>query len=235
MARALENMMGYKMAIKAILFDCDGVLIDSEPMGCESLAIAMTRAGIPMDKHEAATLFCGFARAESIERMNTMGVDGKTVYDAADRILFDLFEKHVPLVEGIEDVLATNDLSYAVCSNSSVSRLNLSICKTHIAKYFGHHIYSGESVKAPKPSPDLALFALKQLGISPSDAVFIDDNIQGIRCGRDAGCLTVGFVGPSESRPNHEQILRNEGAHYVVHSLREFQTLIGKLKLPLSA
>jgi HAD superfamily hydrolase (TIGR01509 family) len=223
------------MGLKAILFDCDGVLIDSEPMGCEALAIAMTNAGYPMDRHEAARAFSGSAAKDSRALMTSCGVDADQVYAQSDAILFEMFDRNIPLIEGIESLLAEVPLMKAVCSNSSVHRLDVSIRRTSLAPYFDHHIYSGDSVPAPKPAPDLALFAAARLGVHPSETIFIDDNIQGVRCGRDAGCISVGFIGPSEHRMQHEKTLLDAGAHYVVRSMAEFQKLIQSLTLPLTA
>src|SRR5690606_23943568 len=72
----------------AILFDCDGVLIDSEPLGCAALARAVTEAGMPMTQEQATALFSGSAAAESRARMARLGLDAATVFAESDRILF---------------------------------------------------------------------------------------------------------------------------------------------------
>lgn len=215
--------------VKAILFDCDGVLIDSEPMGCGSLAQAVTEAGHPMSQHEARAVFSGNAARDSRNWMASNGLDAATVFARSDDILFEMFETSVPYIPGIEEVLRDFPLKRAICSNSSVLRLELSICRTPLAAYFGRHVYSAEHVAQPKPAPDMALHACRELGVLPHEAIFIDDNIHGIRCAREAGCIAVGFVGPSDDRHDHDQTLRAAGADHVVNGMSDFHALLTTL------
>lgn len=220
---------------RAILFDCDGVLIDSEPLGCEALAQAVTAAGLPMTREEATRIFSGNAAQASIAWMRQAGLDAPGVFAESDRILFEMFGRGIPHVEGIEAVLSDFDLPMAICSNSAVRRLDRSIVRTPLASRFGTHIYSAEHVPAPKPAPDLALYACERLGVAPEQAIFIDDNPHGVLCAAAAGCLAVGFIGPSDHRPNHAQTLRDAGADHVVHGMAEFHDLLSRLSLPLAA
>ncbi|MDB6454910.1 HAD-IA family hydrolase, partial [Falsirhodobacter sp. 20TX0035] len=98
--------------------------------------------------------------------------------------------------------------------------------RTALAQRFGPHIYSAQHVAAAKPAPDLALFAVARLGVPPAEAVFIDDNIHGIHCARAAGCLAVGFVGPTDHRPDQAGVLRRAGADHVVHGAEELLHLL---------
>ncbi|MCZ0962560.1 HAD family hydrolase [Paracoccus benzoatiresistens] len=220
---------------KAILFDCDGVLIDSEPMGCQALARAVTAAGLPMTREDATRVFSGNAAQASIAWLREAGLDATAVFGESDRILFEMFDRDIPHVEGIEAVLSGFGLPMAICSNSSVARLAQSVARTPLAPRFGPHIYSAEHVPAPKPAPDLALFACERLGVAPEQAIFIDDNPHGVLCATAAGCLAVGFIGPSEHRKGHAQTLRDAGAEHVVHGMAEFRDLLSRLLLPLAA
>jgi len=217
----------------ALLFDCDGVLLDSEPMGCRALAQAVTTAGMAMNADQAAAVFSGNSAQASLEWMEQAGLDGFAVFEAADRLLFQMFDRDIPLIDGVERVLGDFDIPMAVCSNSLIRRLDRSIVRTSLAHRFGGHIYSAEHVSAPKPAPDLALFAAERLGVAPQQAIFVDDNPHGLRCGLDAGCLGIGFVGPSEHRAGHAQVLHDAGAHHVVHGMAELHALLTTFSLPL--
>ncbi|WP_028028219.1 HAD family hydrolase [Gemmobacter nectariphilus] len=219
----------------AILFDCDGVLIDSEPMGCEALAQAVTAAGHPMTRAQATAAFSGHAAADSRAHMARLGLDAAAVFAESDRLLFQMFDQAIPHVPGIEAVLDGFAVPMAVCSNSSARRLDLSIRRTPLAARFGAHIYSADDVAAPKPAPDMALFAAARLGVAPAHAVFVDDNTHGIRCAVAAGCLAVGFIGPSDHRPGHADVLRAAGAAHVVHGMAEFHALLTRLSLSQAA
>lgn len=219
----------------AILFDCDGVLIDSEPQGCLALARAVTGAGVPMTPAEATAMFSGCAAADSRARMAALGLDAETVFAESDRLLFEMFDREIPHIPEIEAVLAGVSVPVAICSNSSVARLDRSILRTPLAVRFGAHVYSADHVAAAKPAPDLALLAAARLGVAPGDAIFIDDNIHGIRCAVAAGCLAVGFIGPSDHRPGHDDTLRVAGADHVVRGMAEFHALLDRLSLKLAA
>jgi HAD superfamily hydrolase (TIGR01509 family) len=220
---------------KAILFDCDGVLIDTEPMGCEALAQAVSAAGVPMTREEATRLFSGNAAEASIQVMAGLGLQAVRVFAESDRILYEAFERDIPLVPGIESIVEGFDVAMAVCSNSSIRRLELSIGKLPLSRAFGPHVYSSQHVARGKPAPDLALFACEKLGVAPEQAIFIDDNVHGVAAARAAGCLAVGFVGPSDHRVDHAQTLRNAGADHVVTGMGEFRSLLAALSLPFAA
>lgn len=215
--------------IRAVLFDCDGVLLDTEPMGCDCLAQAVTAAGHPMTRDEATMIFSGSAAQESIRMMEKLGLNAAEVFAESDARLFRRFAVDIPEIPGIFDLLSDCTLQVAVCSNSSIRRLDLSIATTRLAAFFGPHIYSAEHVSRPKPAPDMALHACAALGIAPHEAVFIDDNIHGIACAKAAGCVAVGFVGPSDHRDGHADTLRAAGADHVVTSMAEFAALLHSL------
>ncbi|MFC0278662.1 HAD family hydrolase [Falsigemmobacter intermedius] len=216
-------------AVKAVLFDCDGVLLDTEPPGCAALAQALTEAGWPMKTEEARRIFSGKAASDTLLWLEAAGLPAAAVFARSDAILFDGFTRHIPLIDGIEAVLADFDLQMAVCSNASKKRLDLSLCRTPLAARFGRHIWSADHVTNPKPAPDLALHACREFGIAPAQALFIDDNYHGIHCAKAAGCVAVGFIAPSDSRPDHGKTLRDAGADYVVHGMGEFHALLASL------
>lgn len=214
--------------IKAVLFDCDGVLLDTEALGCQALADAISAAGVPFTPAEALVLFSGGAAAECIEKIAELGL-GVEVFEESDRLLFESFKTRLPLIDGVESVLASSNLRLAVCSNGSIHRLRVSLQTKEIAKNFGPHIYSADHVARGKPAPDLALYACQQLNIAPHEAIFIDDNIHGVACAAAAGCVAVGFIGPTDHREGQAERLRAAGAQHVVRGMAEFQALLASL------
>lgn len=214
---------------KAVLFDCDGVVLDSEHMGCGSLGMAVTEAGRTMSLHEAIDTFSGNSAHDTRTWMAAHGFDAGTLFKRADEILFEMFAQDVPLMPGIEHVLRDFSLKKAICSNSSIRRLGLSVALTSVAPFFEGHIYSAEHVREGKPAPDIALHACAALGVLPREAIFIDDNVAGISCARAAGCLAVGFIAPSDDRPDQDKRLLAAGADHVVYGMGEFYELLSEL------
>ncbi|MFD2845597.1 HAD family hydrolase [Paracoccus cavernae] len=151
--------------IEAILFDCDGVLLDSEPMGCGALAQALTAAGYPMTIDEARAVFSGNAAHDSRDWMAARGLLADEIVRESDRLLFEQFDQHVPLIPGIERIMSGFSVPMAICSNASIERLKRSVHRTSLAPRFGPNIYSAEHVARPKPAADLALYACARLGV----------------------------------------------------------------------
>lgn len=217
------------MPYDAVLFDCDGVLLDSEPLGLQALIDTLEGYGHAFSLLQAAEIFSGNSKQQSFDWLGAQGLDAPEVFHAADQRLFAMFDRHIPLIEGIAQVLAAIELPIAVCSNALHDRLAASLRRSPLAAYFGPHIYSGQDVATAKPAPDLALYALEQLGLAGRKAIFVDDNVQGMLCAKAAGCLAIGFIGPSEHRRGHAETLFAAGADHVVHGSGELHRLLQTL------
>jgi HAD superfamily hydrolase (TIGR01509 family) len=163
--------------------------------------------------------------------MKSNGLDAEKVMRRSDDVLFEMFDRSVPAIPNVNAVLNDFALKKAICSNSSIERLQRSVGRTSLAAFFGKHIYSAEHVENAKPAPDLALYACRALGVAPHEAIFIDDNMHGIRCAKDAGCLAVGFIGPTDHRKDQDAVLRTAGADHVVYGMEEFYAFLESLPL----
>ncbi|KIN72589.1 HAD-IA family hydrolase [Sulfitobacter guttiformis] len=218
-----------------VIFDCDGVLIDSEPLGAQALAEAITAAGHQMTQAKAEAIFSGSGAAQTRLLLEQLGLEADAVIADADKRLSTLFAMGVAPVPGIEQVLRSLTVQICVASNSSVDRLAESLCRTPLAALFGSHIYSASHVARSKPAPDLALHCLAQIGTTADRSIFVDDNIHGIGCARAAGILSIGFVGLSDHRPDHARTLRAAGADHVVHGAQDLDALLTELTMPAHA
>lgn len=215
-----------------VIFDCDGVLIDSEAQGAQAMADAVTAAGRALTPHEAGHLFCGSSQDQIRVLLTQMGLAAEVILRDAVQRLSVLFSQGVRQIPGMQELLTGLDTEICVASNSGIKRLTESLGCTALAPLFGTHIYSADHVSNGKPAPDLALYCLAQMRIPAARAIFIDDNIHGVACARAAGILAVGFIGPSEHRADHPDTLRQAGADYVVHGATELQALLSGLLTP---
>ncbi|MFY0648902.1 HAD-IA family hydrolase [Sulfitobacter geojensis] len=186
-----------------IIFDCDGVLIDSETLGSRALSEAMGTVGHDMSIPNVEATFSGAGEVETRALLNAKGLPADVIMKTAARKLSALFAQGVDPIEGIESVLENQHVKICVASNSSVARLNDSLGRTPLAAFFGQHIYSANHVAVGKPAPDLAFHCLERMSTSAERAIFVDDNTHGVCCARDAGVLAIGFIGPSDHRPDH--------------------------------
>lgn len=219
-----------------LIFDCDGVLIDSEPLACGALAEAMTAAGHPMTQTEGIFTFCGNGAEPSKAIMREQGLDAEAVYADATRRMNEAFAQRLQAMSGMERVLKAFAVKLAVASNSGIERLRLSLGRTPLWPLFRGHVYSAEHVARGKPAPDLALYCLDQLAVPASKALFIDDNLHGIHCARTAGIRSIGFVDANDPRPDRASVLKNAGADFVVTGAGElFDLLAHELRLTPAA
>lgn len=217
-----------------IIFDCDGVLIESEAQAAQALAAAITAAGRAMVPFEAERLFSGCSQEETRALLAGMGLAADAILAEAEERLSALFAQGVQPVSGMEQLLSGLEVQICVASNSGMNRLSESLGRTRLAGFFGPHIYSADHVAEGKPAPDLALHCLTQIRVPAERAIFVDDNIHGIGCARAAGVLSIGFVGPSECRKGHAETLRRAGADHVVRGTGELRSLLSELLNPVA-
>ncbi|WP_288927737.1 HAD family phosphatase [uncultured Maritimibacter sp.] len=183
----------------AVLFDCDGVLVDSEPAGFDLLEAEFAAHGLPLDRDEMERLFVGSTIAALADEARRMGAGFPPDWvDGFYEKLYARLAKGTALFPGVEDLLDRLDaagIPYAVGSNGTTRKM-----RTTLGQHPGvwarlkHHLYSGQEIGAPKPAPDLYLMAAEALVVAPEGCVVIDDSATGCRGGLAAGMRVIGFA-----------------------------------------
>lgn len=220
------------MAIDAIIFDCDGVLVDSEV-----IAIAVEREhlsgwGLVYDNQTYITRFVGLhnrdyhaaLRVDAGERGIRLPADFPDIIQAA---IWARFEKELRAIEGALDLAAGFDGPVAVASSSEEGKLHRKLEMTGLAEAFGPHVYSADRVANGKPAPDLFLHAAHQLGKDPASCLVIEDSENGVKAGRAAGMTVWGFTGGAHAEAGLADRLSGAGAHAVAGSFAEIGRMIG--------
>jgi HAD superfamily hydrolase (TIGR01509 family) len=184
---------------KAVLFDCDGVLVDSEPLAFALLAEDLARHGLPLDHDEIDRLFLGgtipgvFAQARSLGAC----LPDDWVADFYER-LYARLAKGVPLIPGVLALLDRLDaagIPYAVGSNGSPRKMQITLGQhPGLIERFAGRLYSGQAMGAPKPAPDLYLHAAAALGMAPADCIVVEDSPTGARAAAGAGIPCFGYA-----------------------------------------
>ena len=212
-----------------VIFDCDGVLIDSEPLSAALLSEALMAAGYPISGAEIHARFTGFTTSEMVDMLVAEdGVENPgPIIEAWRAKLFPTFARELQPVPGIAALLEALDRPICVASNSGVVRLDRSLGVLPIRAAFGPHVYSAEMVARPKPAPDLVQLCLERMGVRADEAVMIDDSPHGIGAAIAAGVAAIGFVTPGDPRPARERVLREAGALAVATSTAELAVLLG--------
>jgi len=214
-----------------LIYDCDGVLVDSEALASSALAELMTTLGHPMSAAECNRVFGGrsvqdvLARAAQILGHRIPQHLGR---DAAERLM-GRFRRELKPVQGAADAIAALPYARCVCSSSSPERLSLSLDVTGLAPLFGDRVYSAAQVSRGKPAPDLFLFAADTIGVAPSQAIVIEDSILGIEAARAAGMTSIGFTGASHVMDDLAGELAAAGAQAIVTRMAELPFAVSRL------
>jgi len=206
-----------------IIFDCDGVLVDSEPLSNQIIAEEITKLGYPMTTMEAFNVFAG----GSLENVTTFIKEkiGGTVPDNLEAVYrkrsYELFEKKLVAVAGIEDALKALTIPRCVGSNGPLDKIKFNLGLTNLSTYFNEqHLFSAYDVNRWKPDPFLYLYAAKEMGVAPEHCVVVEDSVHGAQAGVAAGMRVLGY-----SPHNDGAKLKDVGAH-VFDSMADLVELV---------
>jgi phosphoglycolate phosphatase len=175
-----------------IIFDCDGVLVDSEVIASAVLAKHLTLAGFPYTSQECMERFAGLSLDScrvliEVEAKKTLSED---FFLQVQRETFSRFSEDLKPVVGVIDVLdfvSEHQWSCCVASSGSHEKMALTLKKTGLQKYFSDRIYSATDVQYGKPAPDLFLYAAQSLSYLPEHCVVIEDSKPGVMAALAAG------------------------------------------------
>ena len=185
----------------AFLFDCDGVLVDSEPLSVTELGRALRESGAAIEDAEIFARMIGRPISEIVAI-----VARETGFDATPHLpeyrarLRARFEADLRPVPGMAEALRALPAGpKAVASSSTLPRLEHTLHLCGMWAEFAPHIYSATQVERGKPEPDLFLHAARSLGAAPGDCIVIEDSPAGIRAAQAAGMRVVAFLGGSHA------------------------------------
>ena len=211
-----------------LIFDCDGVLVDSEVLAHETLREMMAALGRPMTMDEAIREFAGGNLADTLataERLLGRPVP-TDIGQKFGKHLLDRFRRELRPVPGVRDAILALPYRRCVASSSSPERLRLSLDVTGLLPLFGENMFSAVQVANGKPAPDLHLLAARTLGEPPDRCIVIEDTPRGVAAGCAAGARVVGFAGAAHATPALAEDLRRGGAVAVITSMRELPALV---------
>lgn len=211
-------------ATDLVIFDCDGVLVDSEVLSCACLSEILGRSGIELSTDQVLGLFLGRSIGAVIDYCEAAGhpVPDSFVAETALR-LRELFHQELGPIEGIAQILTNMSKPFCVASSSDLDRVSFSLELTGLASYFGDRIYTSQMVRRGKPAPDLFLYAAGQMGYAPGRTLVIEDSVSGVTAAKSAGMRVWGFVGGAHHRDrNAEEQLRAAGAERIFDRMTDF-------------
>lgn len=180
-----------------IIFDFDGVIVDSERLVNVVLAELVTALGVPMSGAEAARVFTGKVTADCLQILRrdyglTLPGDFADRYEDA---VTAVYERELVVVPGIVEVLEAMPGRRCIASGSSHARIAHALGIVGLRHHFEGRVHSAEDVARGKPEPDVFLYAAARMGVAPADCVVVEDSITGITAARRAGMPVYGLIG----------------------------------------
>jgi HAD superfamily hydrolase (TIGR01509 family) len=207
-----------------IIFDCDGVLVDSELLSCQCLSEALSEFGIALSPERALELFLGRSTAAIEQHYRELGqvVPAGFLARLKSHVL-TTFEGALQPIPGVGSVVAGLRAPFCVASSSDIDRVSLSLKVTGLAPHFDGRLYTAQMVEHGKPAPDLFLYAAAKMQTSPARTLVIEDSVSGVQAAKAAGMIVWGFIGGSHYRTRDGRaILSAAGADRVFARMTDF-------------
>ena len=215
-----------------VIFDCNGVLVDSEPLATSVVAQEFQRIGIPLTADVIAHYFTGRRPSDMFAEVEA-AAGRKLPPDFATTVAASVLRRFRA------ELRATSHAAYAlswlrgpkcVASSSSADRIRVSLESTDLLRFFAPNMFSASEVKNGKPAPDLFLHAASRMRVEPRDCIVVEDSAVGVAAGVMAGMTVIGFVGGSHASGKLANQLRAAGARTVISDLRALKSTILDLR-----
>lgn len=221
-------MKQLKSKISTIIFDCDGVLVDSEFIASQVSLRMLEPYGVQMTLQDYARLFAGKVEEDII------GVI-KEEYDIAlpkDYVpklklaIEHALDHELEAIPGVVETLSKIQQKVGVASNSRLVRVIHSLKTAGLSDIFEKNLFAAEMVDKPKPYPDVYLLAAQKMNVDPSKCLVVEDSTTGVTAAKSAGMHVIGFLGGSHIYEGHGQKLIEAGAFTTVQNMKELSALI---------
>jgi HAD superfamily hydrolase (TIGR01509 family) len=218
-------------AIDLVIFDCDGVLVDSEVISCRAHAETLTRHGYPITPEQVLERFLGVSDREARQTIETEicrklpdDFEAQMKQAALRRYADDL-----PTIPHVGAAIAAIGLPKCVASSGTPDKIRHGLTCAGLYDLLAPGIFSASQVERGKPAPDLFLFAAAQMRTAPARCIVIEDSIPGITGALAAGMTVLGFHGGSHCRPDYDETLRAAGAALTFDDMRQLPDLIAQI------
>jgi HAD superfamily hydrolase (TIGR01509 family) len=208
--------------IKCIIFDCDGVLVDSETISNQVLIEMLKPLGLEMTINDALRKFSGsslkscFLQIEHLIQ-KTLPADFENEYR---KKTFAAFKSELKPIKGVSEFIQNLDIAYCVASSGPVEKIVLNLTTTGLIEKFEHKIFSSYQINSWKPEPDIFLFAAKEMGFSCDECIVIEDSKTGVMAGIKGGFTVYGLANTHTEKELHD------GGAIVFHSFEALTDIL---------
>jgi HAD superfamily hydrolase (TIGR01509 family) len=213
-----------------VIFDCDGVLVDSEVISCRAHAETLTRHGYPITEEQVLHRFLGVSDREA--RLIIEREIGRMLPDDFEaqvkRATLKFYAGDLKAIAGVAAVIAAVDLPKCVASSGTPEKIRHGLECAGLYELLSPHIFSATQVRCGKPAPDLFRYAASEMRAAPKRCLVIEDSVPGVTGAVAAGMTVLGFVGGSHCRPGHAAMLRAAGAAETFDDMRQLPALVAR-------
>ena len=217
--------------VDLVIFDCDGVLVDSELISCRAHSQMLTRHGYPITADQVLDRFLGVSDREA--RLIVEAELGRSLpgdFEAqVKQATLKFYEGDLRAISNVGEAIAAINLKKCVASSGTPEKIRHGLTCAGLHDVLAPHIFSATQVKRGKPAPDLFLYAAGRMQVPPQRCLVIEDSIPGITGALAAGMTVLGFHGGSHCRPGHSDSLRAAGATVTFDDMRQLPGLIGQI------
>ena len=217
--------------VDLVIFDCDGVLVDSEVISCRAHAATLARHGYAITADQVLDRFLGVSDREA--RLSIETELGRRLPDDFEaqvkQATLQFYAGNLQAIAYVGDAIAAIDLPKCVASSGTPEKIQHGLTCAGLYDRLAPHIFSATQVERGKPAPDLFLFAAERMQVSPERCLVIEDSVPGVTGARAAGMTVLGFHGGSHCRPGHADMLRAAGAALIFDDMRQLPGLIGRV------
>jgi HAD superfamily hydrolase (TIGR01509 family) len=215
-----------------VIFDCNGVLVDSEPLATAIVSQEFMRAGFALTPDVVARYFTGRRPADMFAEVE-IAAGRKLPTDFAATVATATLRRFR------SELRATRHVAYAlswlrgpksVASSSSIDRIRVSLESTDLIRFFDPYLFSANEVRNGKPAPDLFLHVAGKTRVHPSECLVVEDSPVGVAAAVAAGMTVIGFTGGSHAGPKLGGHLRTAGARTVISDMRALKSTVMDLR-----
>ena len=219
------------MSPELIIFDCDGVLVDSEVISCRAHAETLTRHGYPITAEQVLGRFLGVSDREARQTIETE--IGRNLPDDFEsqvkQATLRFYADDLKAIAHAGEAVAAINLPKCVASSGTPEKIRHGLTCAGLFDLLSPNIFSATQVSRGKPAPDLFLFAAEQMKAVPERCIVIEDSVPGITGACAAGMVVLGFHGGSHCQPGHAAMLRAAGAAVTFDDMRQLPDLIAQI------
>ncbi|NEW91681.1 HAD family hydrolase [Rhodopseudomonas sp. BR0M22] len=219
------------MTFDLVIFDCDGVLVDSEVISCRVHAETLTRYGYPITTEQVAARFLGRSGREARREIEAE-IGRRFADDLEAHLLDELLRAFTQTLQPIPYVTAALDaltLPFCVASSGTLDRIRVALTQAGLHARFAPHLFSAEQVAHGKPAPDLFLYAAAQMRAAPERCVVVEDSVPGVLGAKVAGMTVLGFSGGSHCTAATAAALVSAGADRSFADMRQLTKIIEEI------